>query len=92
MIKKDYFVFLSVLQLILAFAMMPLLLLKHMYGTQAVVIYSITSLLILLGYAGWLWLKGRSGPRTAELGALSFGMIIAFLMAEIVALTVIMIT
>lgn len=88
MIKKNYFLIFSVLQLIVAFAMVPLLILKQTYGAYAVMIYALTSILILLAYGFWLWQKGRAGFRDAEIGALGLGMIMAFLMSEIVAITV----
>lgn len=91
MIKKDYFLFFTVLQLIVAFGMVPLLLMKHFYGAEAMVVYSLTSVLILIGYGVLLWSKGRAGPRQAELGALGLGMVMAFLMAEVVAVTVMLI-
>lgn len=85
MLNKDFLVFFSILQMVVMFGLIPPLVLYKTYGTKAVVIYSITSLIILISFAIHLWKKGRIGPRKAEPGALGFGMILAFLSSEIVA-------
>ncbi len=89
MITKDSLVFFSILQMVVVFAMIPLLVLSQHYGQKAVLIYAATSLLILFAYAYHLWRQGGDHPQKAELGSLGFGMIMAFLSAEIVAVTLV---
>lgn len=84
MITKDKLIFFSLLQLVVVFAMIPLLVLGQTYGQKAVVVYAVSSLLILCAFVLHLWEKGARGEKEAGLGALGLGIILAFLSAEIV--------
>ena len=87
MFSRQSFVFFSCLQLVVVFALIPLLLLNQLYGGKAAIIYSLTSLLILVAFGFWLWFKKAIPENKAQIGALSFGIVFGFLMAEIVTVT-----
>ncbi len=87
MFSRQSFVFFSCLQLVVVFALIPLLLLNQLYGGLATIIYTLTSLLILVAFGFWLWFKGSIPEYRAQIGALSFGIVFGFLMAEIVTVT-----
>ena len=87
MFSRQSFVFFSCLQLVVVFALIPLLLLNQLYGGKAAIIYSLTSLLILIAFGFWLWFKEAIPEYKAQIGALSFGIVFGFLVAEIVTVT-----
>ena len=87
MFSKENLIFISLLQLVVMFALMPMLVINQTFGHQAVLIYTSTSILILCSFALYLWCQRQDKKAPARLGALSFGMIIAFLSAEIVAVS-----
>ena len=87
MFPRHYFIFFTCLQLVVVFALIPLLLLNQLYGDKAAIIYSLTSSFILIAFGVWLWFKGSSPEYKAKLGTLSFGIVFGFLMAEIVTVT-----
>ena len=84
---RQYLIFFSCLQLVVVFAIVPLLLINHLYGDKAAIIYTLTSSLILSAFGVWLWFKGSRPEYKAQIGALSFGIVFGFLMAEIVTVT-----
>ena len=75
------------MQLVVVFALVPLLLLLQLYGEKAAIIYTLTSSLILSAFGCWLWVKNSSPEYKAQIGALSFGIVFGFLVAEIVTVT-----
>ncbi len=88
--QTKYISFFIILQMLIGFGLVPVIYLKMMLGTLAVLIYSMTCFSILSVFALLLLYRGNTAPtdHSKELGAinsLGFGMIFTFIMAEIVA-------
>lgn len=88
--KKSYIKFFIILQMLIGFGITPIFFLHYKLGSNAVLLYAFTSILIITAIGFRLWLKGRYGPRNPELNALGFGLVSAFIMAEFVAVIVYM--
>jgi len=84
MIKREYLLLFCSLQMVIAFAVIPIIILMKLYGTKGVIIYSMTSLLIMCGFGLLLYLKNRYRRQNQEIGALTIGMLSGFMMAEFV--------
>ncbi len=76
--------------MIIAFGATPIVILDKLLGPKAVLIYALTSITIIAGITAWLTWKGRQKPRDPELSALAFGIVLAFIMAEFVAVLLVM--
>lgn len=55
-----------------------------LYGVKGVVIYTLTSLLMLCCFGLLLYLKNRYRKQKQEIGSLTIGMLTGFMMAEFV--------
>lgn len=85
-----YISFFIVIQMVIGFGLVPAISLKLMLGPIAVLIYCMTSFLIISVFALLLWFRtNQVTPNNANelnsIHALGFGMIFAFIMAEIVS-------
>lgn len=87
--KFDYLRFFLILQVIVGFGLAPIFLLKQVFGDVAVIVYGLTAVVIFSAMAFWLWIRdlGKTDLSAGNnsLGALCFGLIFGFIMAEIVA-------
>lgn len=92
--KKSYISFFIVLQMIVGFGLSPLILLQQLYGAPAVIIYGLTSVVIFSTMGFWLWAKDISRdkltPAPDGMASITFGLIFGFIMAEIVAVILVM--
>ena len=86
MSAKSIFVYLTSLQIVIAFGATPIVVLNKFFGSQAVLVYSLSSIVMIAGITAWLTWKGRVPGREAELSALTFGLVFTFILAEFVAL------
>ena len=92
--KRRYIGFFIILQMIVGFGLAPVLILQKVYGQAAVQIYGLTSIIIFSSMAFWLWAKDfkrdPSVPAPDGMASLTFGMIFGFIMAEVVAVIIVM--
>lgn len=93
--SHNYISLFIILQMLIGFGVVPTILLDALYGDKAVIIYCFTAFCIISALGIWIWFKGRQqkedeAPRPAEINALGFGLVFAFIMAEVV--TVILLT
>lgn len=79
--------------MLIGFGIVPIFVLDALLGYKAVVVFHLTSLLIITVFGLRLWLNEpkcakpntQSQYNTAAVNALGFGLVFAFIMAEIVA-------
>jgi hypothetical protein len=88
--QTRYISFFIILQMLVGFGLVPVISLNQMLGPLAALIYSMTSFSILSVFAMLLWYRGtptaaNQSQETGAINSLGFGMIFAFIMAEIVA-------
>lgn len=86
--------FFIILQMLIGFGLVPIVALKSLLGPLAVLIYTLTSFSILSVFALLIWYQSADSVRsptenTSSVNALGFGMIFAFIMAEIVAVVLV---
>lgn len=92
--KRRYIGFFIILQIIVGFALGPIIILNQIYGATAVKIYGLTSVFILSAMGFWLWARDMARDKSKippdGTAALTFGIIFGFIMSEIVAVILLM--
>ena len=95
--QSSYISFFIILQMLIGFGIMPIFVLDALLGYKAVIVFHMTSLLIICVYGLRLWFNEPKSAQpntqpqynTAAVNALGFGLVFAFIMAEIVAVVLV---
>ena len=87
---KQIVAYIVYLQIVITFGAIPVVILGKVLGESAVLIYSLVSIVIIAAITAWLTWKGRDKNRDPELSALTFGLVVAFIMSEFVAALIVM--